>query len=140
VRPARWRCGANWSGEALPRRRAIARHWLGAQDDRRLFISSLTVGEISRGILSMPPGRRRNALEVWFAGADGPHSLFAGRILSFGTKAVLKWADLMAAGDRGGRRRSAIDMMTAAVALTNDCVVVTANAKDFDGIEIFYPR
>jgi hypothetical protein len=24
--------------------------------------------------------------------------------------------------------------------LANDCVVVTANAKDFDGIEIFYPR
>jgi predicted nucleic acid-binding protein len=114
--------------------------WLGAQDDRRLFISSLTVGEIRRGILSMPSGRRRNALEAWFAGADGPLSLFAGRIMSFGTKAAMIWADLMAAGDRGGRRRSAIDMMIAAVALANDCIVVTANAKDFDGIETFYPR
>ncbi len=113
--------------------------WLGAQDDRRLFVSSLTIAELRRGVLSMPSGRKRRALEVWFAGAEGPTRLFAGRILAFETNAAMIWAELMAAGDRRGRPRSAIDMMIAAVAQANNCIVVTGNAKDFDGIEVFNP-
>jgi PIN domain len=62
-----------------------------------------------------------------------------GRILSFDSKAALEWAELMAEGDRKGRPRSAIDMMIAAVAKANGCVVVTGNAKDFEGIEVFNP-
>ena len=30
-------------------------------------------------------------------------------------------------------------MMIAAVAQANNCIVVTGNAKDFDGIEVFNP-
>jgi toxin FitB len=113
--------------------------WFGAQDDRRLFISSLTVAELWRGVISMPSGRKRKALEAWFAGPEGPSRLFSGRILAFETKAAIIWAELMAAGDRKGRPRSAIDMMIAAVAQANNCLVVTGNAKDFDGIEVFNP-
>lgn len=113
--------------------------WFGAQDDRRLFISSLTIAELWRGVISMPLGRKRRALEVWFAGPEGPSRLFAGRILAFETKAAIIWAELMAAGDRKGRPRSAIDMMIAAVAQANNCIIVTGNAKDFGGIEVFNP-
>ena len=45
----------------------------------------------------------------------------------------------MAEGDRKGRPRSAIDMMIAAVARANGCVVVTGNARDFAGVEVFNP-
>jgi len=48
-------------------------------------------------------------------------------------------AELMAEGDRKGRPRSAIDMMIAAVARANDCVVVTGNPRDFAGVEVFNP-
>ena len=106
--------------------------WLAAQDDQRLFI-------VGRGILALPTGRKRKALEAWFLGAEGPAALFAGRILSFDSRAALEWAELMAEGDRKGRPRSAIDMMIAAVARANDCVVVTGNARDFAGVEVFNP-
>ena len=38
--------------------------WMAGQVDDDLFISSLTVGEIRRGILEKPAGRRRNRLDA----------------------------------------------------------------------------
>jgi predicted nucleic acid-binding protein len=113
--------------------------WMGAQADSDIFISSLTVAEISRGILEKPRGRKRERLEEWFSGPEGPQALFAGRILPFDTKAGLIWARLMAEGKTKGRSRSALDTIIAAVAAANDCVVVTDNEKDFEGIEIVNP-
>ncbi len=113
--------------------------WMGAQADSDIFISSLTVAEISRGILEKPRGRKRERLEEWFSGPEGPQALFAGRILSFDAKAGLIWARLMAEGKTKGRSRSALDTIIAAVAAANDCVVVTDNEKDFEGIEIVNP-
>jgi predicted nucleic acid-binding protein len=45
----------------------------------------------------------------------------------------------MAEGTAVGQRRSALDMMIAAVAETNHCVVVTDNERDFAGIKIINP-
>jgi predicted nucleic acid-binding protein len=104
-----------------------------------LFISALTVAEIQRGVLQKPAGKKRQALESWFSGPEGPLALFAGRVLPFDEKAGLIWARLMAEGTVNGRPRSALDMIVAAVAEANECVVVTANEKDFAGLIIVNP-
>jgi predicted nucleic acid-binding protein len=113
--------------------------WMAAQVDEELFISSLTIAELQRGILTKPAGRKRERLEAWFTGPEGPQALFAGRVLPFDEKAALVWARLMAEGTAKGRPRSALDMVIAAVAAANDCVVVTDNARDFAGIEVVNP-
>jgi predicted nucleic acid-binding protein len=113
--------------------------WMGAQKDDDLFIASLTIAEICRGILEQPKGKKRSSLEAWFAGPEGPQALFAGRVLSFDEKAALAWARLMAGGKGEGRPRSALDTIIAAIADANDCVVVTDNEKDFQGIDIINP-
>ncbi|WP_158924959.1 PIN domain-containing protein [Acidisphaera sp. S103] len=113
--------------------------WMSQQADEDLFIASLTVAEIRRGVLEKPAGRRRDQLESWFSGPEGPQALFAGRILSFDEAAGLVWARLMADGKARGRPRNALDTIIAAVAEANGCVVVTDNEKDFDGIEIVNP-
>jgi toxin FitB len=113
--------------------------WMAEQADEDLFIASLTVAEIYRGVLEKPPGKRRDQLEAWFSGHEGPQALFAGRVLPFDEKASLVWARLMAEGTARGRPRSAQDTIIAAVAKVNDCVVVTDNEKDFVGIEIVNP-
>jgi toxin FitB len=105
--------------------------WLAEQDDESLFISSLSLAEIRRGILEKDGGRKRRELGRWFAGPEGPQALFAGRILAFDERAALIWARLMADGSAAGRPRSAIDMMVAAIAEANDCTVVTDNEKHF---------
>jgi predicted nucleic acid-binding protein len=113
--------------------------WMAKQPDNDLFISALTVAEIRRGLLEKPRGKKRALLEAWFTGPEGPQALFAGRVLPFDEKAVLVWARLMADGSAKGRPRSALDMIVAAVAEANDCVVVTDNEKDFAGLKFVNP-
>jgi predicted nucleic acid-binding protein len=113
--------------------------WMAEQSDEDLFIASLTVAEIRRGVLEKPAGRRRDQLEAWFSGPEGPQALFAGRVLPFDEGAGLIWARLMADGKAQGRSRSALDTIIAAVAEANDCVVVTDNEKDFADIEVINP-
>lgn len=109
------------------------------QDDRSLYIASLTLAEIRRGILDLPRGRKRAGLEEWFSGAHGPVALFRGRILPFDDRAAIAWADLMSDGKTRGKPRSDLDMIIAAVAQVNGCVVVTENERDFRGLDFINP-
>jgi len=113
--------------------------WMAEQADNDLFISALTVGEIRRGLLEKSAGKKRTLLEAWFTGPEGPQALFAGRVLPFDEKAGLIWARLMADGTAKGRPRSALDMIVAAAAEANGCVVVTDNEKDFTGLNFVNP-
>lgn len=113
--------------------------WMSEQADEDLFIASLVVAEIWFGVLEKPTGRKRAQLERWFAGPEGPQSLFAGRVLPFDEKTGLIWARLMADGAKAGQPRSALDMILAAVAEANDCIVVTDNERDFTGLSYINP-
>jgi predicted nucleic acid-binding protein len=113
--------------------------WMAEQVDHDLFISALTIAEVRRGLLEKPKGRKRTLLEAWFSGPEGPQALFADRVLPFDEKAALVWARLMADGTARGRPRSALDMIVAAVAEANSCVVVTDNEKDFAGLKFVNP-
>ncbi|MCY4309771.1 MAG: PIN domain-containing protein [Rhodospirillaceae bacterium] len=113
--------------------------WMAVQLNEDLFVASLTVAEIRRGILELPRGRKKDGLEAWFTGEEGPHALFAGRILSFDDRAGLIWARLMAEGKAHGQPRSTLDMILAAVAEANDCMIVTDNERDFRGLQIINP-
>ena len=73
--------------------------WMADQADQDLFIASLTIAEIWRGVLEKPAGKRRYQLKAWFAGPEGPQMLFAGRVLPFDETAGLIWARLMAEGN-----------------------------------------
>ncbi|MBB2972697.1 PIN domain-containing protein [Mesorhizobium sp. RMAD-H1] len=113
--------------------------WMAAQRDEDLFIASLTVAEIRRGILGKPRGKKKDAPQGLVCRAGGPtQALFAGRVLVFDDKAGLIWARLIAEGKAAGRPRSALDMI-AAIASANDCAVVTDNEKDFAGLQIINP-
>lgn len=113
--------------------------WMSQQADEDLYIASLTLAEIRRGILEKPAGKKRRALERWFARDEGPQALFAGRVLAFDEKAGLVWARLMAEGTARGRPRSALDMIIASVAEANECIVATDNEQHFEGLRIINP-
>jgi predicted nucleic acid-binding protein len=40
--------------------------WLKRQPATMLFLSAVTIGEIRKGLVMMPQGRRRTELEAWF--------------------------------------------------------------------------
>jgi predicted nucleic acid-binding protein len=127
------------SNVVKPQPSVLLLEWMEKQRDDALFIASLTIAEIQRGILEKPVGKKRGALEAWFAGPEGPQALFAGRILSFDDRAGLIWAQLMADGKIAGRPRSGLDMIVAATADANGCVIVTDNEKDFTGLPFINP-
>lgn len=120
--------------KAAPSESLIA--WMAEQSDEDLFIASLTVAEIRRGVLEKPAEKRRDQLDAWFS---GPQALVAGQILPFDEMAGLAWADLMAAGTLSGLPCRGLYTIIAAIAAANDCVIVTDNERDFIGIEIVDP-
>lgn len=113
--------------------------WMAEQADESLFISSLSLAEIWRGILEKPAGKKRRELEQWFSGPEGPQALFQGRVLPFDENAALVWGHLMAAGSTAGRPRSGLDMVIAAIAQSNNCILVTDNERHFPGIDLLNP-
>jgi len=82
-------------------------------------------------------GQRRRGLEIWFTGSQGPQALFRDRILSFDERAAIEWGRIMAEGRIAGHPRSPFDMLIAATAVANDCVVVTANERHFQDVVEF---
>ncbi len=113
--------------------------WMTEQADEDLFLASLSLGEIQRGVLEKPAGRKRRELEEWFNGPEGPRTLFRGRVLPFDERAALIWARLMSSGTAQGNPRSAFDMVIAAIAEANDCIVVTDNERHFVGVKLLNP-
>lgn len=113
--------------------------WMAGHADEDLFIASITIAEIWRGILEKPAGKKRRELENWFHGAEGPPMLFAGRILPFDIEAAIVWARLMSEGTRMGRPRSPLDMILAAIARANSCILVTDNERHFEGLNFINP-
>jgi hypothetical protein len=113
--------------------------WLEDQADEDLYTSSLNLAEIWDGILELPSGKKRRELESWFFGPPGPLAFFRGRVLAFDEVSALIWGRLMAEGARAGRPRDPIDMIVAAVAEANHCVLVTDNEKHFAGLKFINP-
>ncbi len=99
--------------------------WMSERADTELFIASLTLAAIQRGILEKPVSKKRRDLEASFLGPEGPQVLFKDRIFLFNEDAGLIWARLMADGKASGRPRSALDTIIAAIGEANGCVVRT---------------
>ena len=113
--------------------------WLGDQANEDLFTCSLNLAEIWAGVLEFPVSKKRREMETWFAGPRGPQAFFRGRLLAFDESAALVWGRLMSEGVKAGRPRSPVDMIVAAVAEANGCVLVTDNEKHFAGLKFINP-
>jgi toxin FitB len=103
--------------------------WMDAADERLLFLSVLTLGEIRKGIAGLPQSRRRTHLESWLE--MELRSRFAGRILSIDGAVADRWGLLAADAKRKGSSLSAIDGLLAATALEHNLTLVSRNVADF---------
>ena len=105
--------------------------WLDTMPDWQLFISSLTIGELQRGIEQLPQSARRTRYEHWFE--ESILERYADRILAIDTAIMLRWGALVASLLSSGRTLPAFDSILAATALTHDLRLVTRNTRDFAG-------
>jgi predicted nucleic acid-binding protein len=103
--------------------------WFELQAEQSLFLSSLTIGELTRGVMRMPAGSRRDRLRAWVR--EALPARFAGRILSIDGDIAARWGVMLAEAERRGEVLPVIDSLIAATAAFHDFTVATRNEHDF---------
>lgn len=101
--------------------------WLGMQD-RELFLSVMTLGEIRNGIdrLAVRDKPQALILERWLAGLNNS---FNERVLEITREVADCWGRLQTI-----RSLPVVDALIAATALQHDLTLVTRNVPDFEGL------
>lgn len=104
-----------------------------------MYLSVLTLGEITKGIEKLPESKKRRELSRWLN--DELTERFKGKILTVNTEVAQTWGSVLAQSEKNGRPVPAIDALIAATAIVNDLFVVTRNTSDMTatGVPIIDP-
>ena len=119
-------CTISEPKQKLPNEKVL--EWLDAQDESKLFLSVLTIGEIRKGIVRLDSGRKKAELENWL---EKLRVRFSRRILPITEKTFLVWGKMYGEFQRKGIMRPAFDSLLEATALEHDLIFVTRNLKNF---------
>ncbi len=108
--------------------------WLNQQDVASLYVTSITIAEISYGLSVLPMGKRRSLLGERFKlfVASG----FEQRILSFDAGAAYIYGEILAYRQSLGQPMSCFDGQIAAIARSKSFAVATRNIKDFQDCQL----
>lgn len=113
--------------------------WIDSIDSESVFLSSITIGEIKKGIEKLPDSKRKKTLASWLE--EDLLVRFRGRILPLDTPVLLTWGRLVASLESEGKPIPAIDSLLAATASQTGFTLVTRNTGDFEpaGISVLDP-
>ena len=110
-----------------PRPDASVVAWLRANENA-LYVSTITIGEIRRGIERLPSGQRKNRLRMWLVALG---DCMKGRVLSFNSSTAHVWGQLKAKWDAAGISLPSLDSQIAATAQRHQLTIVTRNTIHF---------
>jgi predicted nucleic acid-binding protein len=99
--------------------------WL-RRHEQDVAVDPIVLGELRFGILLLPRGRKRSALERWFD--EGVQRLHC---LPWDAETGLRWAELLARLRKAGIAMPIKDSLIAATALHHGLSVATRNRADF---------
>lgn len=103
--------------------------WLDQQEAIHLYVTTVSIAEISYGLNVLPDGKKRSSL------TDAFHKTislaFESRIINFDIDAAYLYGKIMADRRRLGRPLSVPDGQIAAIAISNGYSVATRNINDF---------
>lgn len=113
--------------------------WLDEQDEHKLFLSVLTLGELQKGISKLSDGDRKADLQAWVE-----HDLverFHGRIVGLDLETAMVWGKLQGEAEQTGDKLPVMDSLIAASAIANGFIVVTRNVRDMERcrVRVFSP-
>ena len=121
-----------------PRPNPAVTAWLSQVDERRTFLSAMTLAETRKGIAKLGSDSRAARLEILLTGL---RHRFQGRILPLDEDVLDRWGRLAGAAEARGVRLPVIDALFAATALHHNLVLVTRNVRDMagTGVALFNP-
>jgi toxin FitB len=112
------------------RRTPQAVAWLRAAQPETLFLSAISIGEITKGVMMKmrvdPP-----AAAILLRWLDELRFVYAARILPIDDAVATHWGHLMAQ-----RTRPVADTLIAATAHVNNKIIVTRNVADFADVGV----
>lgn len=108
--------------------------WLADVDEDTLFLSVITLAELSRGIELLAQGRRRDRLVSWLA-EDLP-ARFEDRILDVDQSVAAASGRVMATSHQIGLGLTSMDAFIAATADVHSLTLATRDGGDFAGLGI----
>ena len=113
--------------------------WIEDTNESLLYLSVLTLGEIRRGIATLPQSRRRATLEAWLD--RDLLARFEGRILAVDLDVADRWGLLTATARNTGTVLPVIDGLLAATALEHNLTLVTRDTGQIPslGVAVFNP-
>ncbi|HEV2104073.1 MAG TPA: type II toxin-antitoxin system VapC family toxin [Candidatus Acidoferrum sp.] len=113
--------------------------WVDSIDEQLVHVSVLTLGEIRKGIESLPLSARRATLESWLV--RDLVVRFAGRILQVDQEVADRWGRLVGKAKAENRPLPAVDGLLAATAMEHNLTLVTRNTRDvlLTGVPVFNP-
>ena len=106
---------------------------LDAFDSDHLFLSVISIGEITQGITLLREGQKKRALQVWLQTLE---RYYADRLLPVDLEISRIWGELTTAAKRAGRTMAAGDGLIAATARRHGLHVMTRNTADFETTEV----
>jgi len=103
-----------------------------------LYISTITIGELRRGIEGLADGKRKTGLQSWLTGLC---KRMEGRILSFNTSTAHVWGQWVSKWEKTGITVPSLDSQLAATAHRYGLTMVTRNVDDFKnaGVKLLNP-
>ena len=113
----------------LPNPHPAVRRAIESFDANDVFVSVLSIGEVSKGVAFLAEGLKKRALQNWLQRLE---SNYSERILSVDLETGRIWGELVAAAQRAGRPVAAVDALIAATARRHGLHLMTRNTADFE--------
>lgn len=109
------------------------RGWLNEQAADTLYLSSVTIAELTFGIAALPAGKRKNLLDNAF---EGLLALFDGRVLNFDVDAARCYAGLAITARGRGRGFPTPDGYIAAIAASRGFIVASRDTAPYEAASV----
>jgi predicted nucleic acid-binding protein len=107
--------------------------WLSGSSEDELFVSVLSLGELTKGIERVPAGAKKRRFVRDYAIL---RSRFSSRVLGISAVVAERWGELSADANKAGRHLHVVDGLLAASALVHGLTVVTRNVSDFQSTSV----
>lgn len=95
----------------------------------QLYLSVITLGEITKGIKLLAESKRKRELTFWL---ETLQTGYADKVLPIKTETVAIWGEVTAKAQQNGKTLAAADGLIAATAIEHGLHVITRNVADFE--------